>query len=175
MSQADTKPQQEVTIWRGTEALHVCPWSRWCSRARGKCWGLRGRRPARHVTAGCSAAATITQRDEGISVAVTKSWNHWFQQTRRFCFGLTFCKMAGCEIKEIISEVHFSLSRAQLNLLQTSHSASRTCMISWCVLRVMTPITRNTWLSIFRVGFIINNSVIWKTEKIRYTAWMSNI
>lgn len=50
-----------VTIWRGTWARPVCPWSRWCIQAPGKRWGRSGCptacRPARCCSAQFEAAA----------------------------------------------------------------------------------------------------------------------
>ena len=61
-----------VTIWLGTWVLPVCPWSRWCTQARGKCWGQWGRLSARHLAGGrrrrparCEPAAETACRTVG--------------------------------------------------------------------------------------------------------------
>lgn len=161
--QSDTKPQGEVTIWRGTWALRVCLWSRWCSRAPDKRRGQRGRRPAHHVTAGrlCrSAAATVKQRDEGTPSQKEQP----SVSTHCFCFRLFFLK----DSRLLWNRRNF-LSSSLFTFEGTVKPPSKTpqiCKHAHVISRVLMPVTRNTLLSILCLGLIINDSAIWIIEKI---------
>lgn len=67
------------TIWWGTWALPVCPWSRWCIQAQDKCWGWQGRPSGRRLAPGsaqCEPAVETAYRTEENDKHVAVRGNH---------------------------------------------------------------------------------------------------